>query len=302
MTTGTSGSSGNPYLSEALSQISIGDFIKHEDNYGIITNITNSGIITDNKNNEYDMEEWPTIIKYCKDDTQHDLLLKGLKADMEHLVFRIQGSTSTKMGYNNLPFFYGFTGKENLMHLEQVTPNHPEIYPTVLYYQAGSYSILRLSEGKFEFKEEIQNRMHSCPNAIQAGVVVYNDGKPRYHKWIYTGQYPHCPLYYLYMLIVFGIDYYVIRGMTKEQIISRLYCKQDSKDPRDIRLSESDKHLYQAYAHVVYYDEDIPESYKLPDLKQKIIDNYAWISELHKLGQDSEMRKRGFHQLQNRIE
>ena len=251
-------------------KLEINDFIKTSDNYGIISSIEKD-IVKDRKGNKYDLTEEPVVIKYNKNDTPHDLLLKGLRAIMGQFTFRIQGTYITQIGFSGNPFFYGFTGKTDMHHLETQTLHHPEIHPTVIYYQAGNYADLMLENGKFEF-DHIYDRQsnESYPNGTHMmGLVRYRDNKPRYAVWTYAGA-----LYKLYILIMFGHTYYMFHGMSKKQIIDTLEIK-------DAKLGIKNPHYYQAFAHVCYYDEDIPQEYGLNDLKEKILMQFAWISELH---------------------
>ena len=72
---------------------------------------------------------------------------------------------------------------------------------------------------------------------------------------------------------MYGDSYYMFYGMTKQQIIDSLEVKDSKPD--------ASKHYYQVFAHVCYYNEDIPVSYGLDGLKEKIISQFAWITELH---------------------
>jgi hypothetical protein len=253
-----------------LEKVEIGDLIKFDDKSGIITYVSDN-IIKDNNGNEYDTRyDNPMFIKFNKNDTSHDLILKGLRATLDRFTFRIQGTTIIKEGFSGSPFFFGFTGKADMHHLEIKTNNHPEVHPTVIYYQAGNYANLMLKDGKMEFGE-IYDRQGEYPNGTyMMGLVSYRDQKPRFAKWTYVG-----PLYLLYILIVYGSTYYMFHGMTKEQII-------DSLEIRDRKLGIDNPHYYQAFARVCYYNENIPEEYKLEGLKEKIIGQFDWIQELWK--------------------
>lgn len=250
----------------------IGDFIKLDKQYGIIEKIEEN-MVYDRNGNEYDLREIITIIKYNKNDTQHDLILKGLRAIMEQYSFRNQGTYIVQAGFSGDPFFYGFTGKADMNHLEIKTINHPEIFPTVVYYQAGSYADLRLQDGSFELGN-IYDRKHSMPiGTHMMGLIGYRGDKPRYIKWTYAKD----QLYRLYVLIMYGESYYMFYGMSKQEIIDSL----EIKDPKLYMRDNDNTHYYQAFAHVCYYNEDIPTSYGLDGLKEKIISQFAWIMELH---------------------
>lgn len=252
--------------------IEIGDFIKLDGQYGIVKKIEH-GIAYDHNGNGYDLGEIITTIKSNKNDTQHDLILKGLRATMDQYSFRIQGTYIERAGFSGNPFFFGFTGKADMYHLEVKTVNHPEILPTVVYYQAGNYADLKLNDGSFEFGD-IYDKQHSLPTGTyMMGLIGYRADKPRFIKWTYAKD----QLYKLYILIMYGDSYYMFYGMSKQQIIDSLEVKDSNLKMRDI----TNPHYYQAFAHVCYYNEDIPASYGLDGLKEKIISQFTWIKELH---------------------
>lgn len=257
--------------------IQIGDLIKSDDKYGIITNIDSNDIV-DNKNNKYDLnQENPIFVRLSNGDNHHTLILKGFRAILDKYTFRIQGTTIIRNGFSGNPFFYGFTGKADMYHLEVKTANHPEIYPTVVYYQAGNYANLMLKDGKFEFGD-IYDRDGEYPNGTyMMGLIHYRDNKPRFFKWTYAG-----PLYLLYILIMYGDTYYMFYGKTKAQIL-------DSLEIKDRKLNIDNKHYYKAFAHVCYYNEDIPSEYGLDGLKEKIIEQFNWIKELHEISKSHEL-------------
>lgn len=260
-----------------MTTYSIGDIIKFEDKSGIIETIDEDNIV-DNKKNVYNMMYTaPSIVVYNKDDSDHTLLLKGLRSCMDRFTFRIVGTVSTKQGFSGTPFFFGFTGKSDLLHYEVKSNNHLEVYPTVLYYQAGNYADLLLENGTFEFGEHYEKTTSMPSGTIMMGIVQYNENRPRFHKWMYVGNYPTCPLYLLYLLVMFGETYYVFNGLSKQEIINLL----EITDKHILESKTNNKHIYQAYALICYYDEDVPVEYNLPELKQKIINNYDWIKKLH---------------------
>jgi hypothetical protein len=251
----------------------IGDYIRHDTKYGIIKDCqSKKDCIIDLMGNEYNTEEIvPFIIKHDENDTEKSILLKGFRSTLEQYTFRKVGTHSTRIGFSGAPFFFGFTGKNDMYHMEVKTLNHPEIHPTVIYYQAGNYSDLMLDQGIFEF-DEIYDRQISYPiGTYMMGIVQYNDGRPKYAKWSYA----HDGLYLLYILIMFGESYYIFKGMTKQQIIDLL-------EARDPKLGLKNKHYYQAYALVCYYGDDIPPEYDLDGLKEKIVAHYSWLIDLWK--------------------
>lgn len=255
-----------------MSEIETGDFIKLDQQYGIVRKVENN-IAYDRNGNGYDLNEITMIVKSNKNDTPRDLILKGLRATMDQYSFRIQGTYLEKAGHSGNPFFYGFTGKADMHHLEVKTVNHPEILPTVVYYQAGNYADLKLKNGSFEFGD-IYDRQHSLPTGTyMMGLIGYRADKPRFIKWIYAKD----QLYRLYILIMYGDSYYMFYGMSKQQIIDSLEVKDSKLKMQD----DTNSHYYQAFAHVCYYNEDIPVSYGLDGLKEKIISQFAWITELH---------------------
>lgn len=251
--------------------VETGDFIRVNNTYGIVKLITDNSII-DHLGNVYDLDEnVPFIIKYNKDDTKKDLILKGLRATLDQYSFRVQGTLSTRPGYSGEPFFFGFTGKADMYHQEIATLNHPEVYPTVIYYQAGNYADLLLEDGIFEFGDIYDRKKNFAIGTFIMGIIQRNDNKIKFSKWIYAND----QLYRLYILIMYGDTYYMFRGMSKQDIINSLEMKNKSET--------KNVHYYQAFALVCYYGDDIPPEYDLVGLKEKIIEYYSWIEELHDL-------------------
>ncbi len=125
--------------------------------------------------------------------------------------------------YDQEEYYYGFT-KADILHAEfydypLVYNNRPPI-PSGLYYQNGDYSDPVFEDGVLIFGEETYN--HKKPGKegdIMCGLASNTEQGPRYTQWFYCGM----PFYYFWLLIQFGRDYYVFKGMTDEQIMKRLY-------------------------------------------------------------------------------
>lgn len=190
-----------------------------------------------------------------------DLLLASARDRLSLLTFRRKNKLQTRQGWHNEEFFFGFTKNQNMLHADFR-------WPPSLYYQAGDYCNLKLEDGVFEFEDNtINQKISGKVGDFMCGIAGSCEQGARYYKWFYCGtgeQQKTRPFYNLYLLIQYGADYYIFRGRTKKQILDMLYCSEK-------------KHLYQAYALVIYYKEPIPAEYGLPDLEEKIKTGLLWM-------------------------
>ena len=156
--------------------------------------------------------------------------------------------------YDNEEFFYGFTTSFGLSHNEfsdydsVFNLSRTKNFPSSLYYQAGDYSDTLFAYGQFELTECYNRKEYGQVGDLMCGYAVPHEKGPRFIRWFYCGK----QFYNLWLLIMFGAEYYVFKGYGKKEILDMLY---------DSELQNP--HMYQAYALVLYYSEHIPDEYGL---------------------------------------
>lgn len=196
-------------------------------------------------------------VKYIINPDIEDPLLNSAKLKMSYLTFRRKHLILTKKSaYENGEFFYGFTIAQYMRHFDNRLPSK-------LYYQAGDYCELLIEDGSLEFDEAVNRKERGQFYDFMCGIAVYNERGDRYVKWFYCGNDKCCPFYNLYLLIMFGSDWYIFKGMSQERILDMLYCPEK-------------EHLYQAYALTVYYKQPIPDEWGLDDYAEKIKRDLIW--------------------------
>jgi len=192
-------------------------------------------------------------------------LLELAQETLKFFTFRRKDRLLKKISpYDNEEFFYGFTTSLGLYHSDfynyDCVFNVPRLrdLPSSLYYQAGDYSDPLFAFGNIDLSDCYNKKEYGAVGDLMCGYASDHEKGPRFVRWFYCGQ----AFYNLWLLIMFGPQYYIFKGADKKEIIDRLY---------DDNLSNP--HLYQAYAHVIYYNEPIPESYQLGNLGDLISDN-----------------------------
>jgi len=192
-------------------------------------------------------------------------LLELAQESMKFFTFRRKDRLLKKISpYDNEEFFYGFTTSFGLYHSDFY--NYDSVFnvsrlhnlPSSLYYQAGDYSDPLFSFGNIELSDCYNKKEYGAVGDLMCGYASDHEKGPRFVRWFYCGQ----AFYNLWLLIMFGQQYYIFKGADKKEIIDRLY---DDNLPNP--------HLYQAYALVIYYNETIPDDYQLGNLGDLISDN-----------------------------
>ena len=198
------------------------------------------------------------VVPIYKD--EHDTLRQIAVEKLKYLTFRrIDRIIKKTSSYDDEEFYYGFTKSFGLFHVEfldyPLAYNSSRVFglPHSLYYQCGDYTDNYFAEGEFELHESNYN--HKKPgesNDLMCGHATHSNQGPRYVSWFYSSE----AFYKLWLLIMFGEEsedqWYIFRGAKQEEILDMLY------DPKS-----DNPHLYQAYALVIYYNQPIPEEYKL---------------------------------------
>lgn len=261
-------------------QDEIGEFV------GIVhvVNFEEDNVIVERKDGDnyiyktFGLSNWVHLdfVRKEKDDTPQMLLLKAARAQFGHFTIRRKNMLLKRNGYNGEEFFYGHTTvkHDNTLHMESIQMNYMENFGSSLYYQAGDYSHLALHDGQIQFTETFNQKIHKSERDFMMGLARQSERGDRYYKWCYCGTGPQQrtrPLYNLYLLIMYGKDYYVFRGKSNQQILDELYCN-DPNDPNN-------GHVYQAYAQVLVFNGKIPEDWNLGDLEEKIKTNLSWVLE-----------------------
>lgn len=156
--------------------------------------------------------------------------------------------------YDNEEFFYGFTTSFGLFHNEfndfdsVFNISRTLNLPSSLYYQAGDYADTLFESGHLDLTECYNRKEYGQIGDLMCGYAIPHEKGARFIRWFYCGQ----SFYNLWLLIMFGPQYYIFRGHEKKEILDKLY---------DDKLDNP--HLYQAYAHVIFYEEPIPDEYNL---------------------------------------
>lgn len=281
--------------------IQIGDIFHSHDEIGGFSGIVKSvnfdedevvveriGLNQTNISKTFLLSNWVYMdfVRKEKDDTQHKLLLKAAQSQFGHFTIRRKNILLKRNGYNGEEFFYGHTTvkHDNTLHTESIQTNFLDNFETSLYYQAGDYAHLALHDGRIEFTETFNQKVHKNDRDLMIGLARQSERGDRYFKWCYCGTGPlqrNRPLYNLYLLIMYGRDYYVFRGKTNQQILDDLY----NNDPDDPNTG----HVYKAYAQVLVFDEKVPVEWGLGDLEQKIKDNLRWVLDDYEVPQIPEV-------------
>lgn len=192
-------------------------------------------------------------------------LLELAQETMKFFTFRKKDRLLKRISnYDNEEFFYGFTTSAGLYHSDFC--NYKSVYnmprltnlPSSLYYQAGDYGDPMLAQGCIEITDCYNKKEHGAVGDLMCGYASDHEKGPRFIRWFYCGQ----AFYNMWLLFMFSHEYYIFKGASKKEIIDRLY---DDSLPNP--------HLYQAYAHVIYYNEPIPDEYELGNLAELITDN-----------------------------
>ena len=253
-----------------MNLLQIGFIIQLDDQIGTITstNVDKFTVKNNETENEYIEDDLP-LMDILSHVPQESPILTVAKAKFNHFFVRRKSKLHFKIGFNNQQFFYGFAESTKMLHFEKAELNHPMILQSSLYYQAGDYSNLLLHQGKIEFGETYNRSSNGDVGDFMIGLACKHDKGPRFYKWCYGSKKTYRPLYNLYLLLKFGSDYYIFRGKTKEEIMQCLLSNETIPSEGEV----VNPHIYQAFAHVLYYNEDIPESYGLPSLKEKILTN-----------------------------
>lgn len=240
-----------------MEELAVGDLIHYDEKSGTINSVDQKNrylvATIDGKSETIVFDEWPyfEIVKPGGDDDE--LRLKMARAKFKHFTIRRAKFVYEKIGYNNNTFFYGYTTANRLMNLEYSNPNHIRVYDDSLYFQAGNCCKLRLSEGLIEFEDDIYNELIKIPRGgIMLGIPKIGDRGQKYDKWCYVGNGRKKGLYYLYLIMTYGLEHNAFRNMKKEQIMT---------------LLENDTN--RAYVSTLIYKENC-------DLSEKIKSNLTW--------------------------
>lgn len=238
--------------------IELGDYIHIDGDTGIVSNINlDQNELTANiggNDRIISMYDWLQFETITPGGTDSELRLKMAQAKFKHFTVRRARFVYEKIGHNNNKFFYGYTTANKLFNLEQAEANHLEHFSDSLYYQAGDCCKLRLEEGLIEFEEETYNELNKIGrDSIMIGTAQFGNRGERYIKWCLAGHGRNRPLYYLYLLVIYGLEHNIFRNMKRADVMKLL-----------------DKKLYQTYASVLIYDDDNTE------LGKKIKSNLQW--------------------------
>jgi len=271
-------------MSDINDTIQVGDlFHSHEEIgsfIGVVQSVDFDDDVVNIKNGDdskqFQLSNWlymDFVRKEPKDITP-TLLLKAAQSQFGHFTIRRKNMLLKRNGYNGEEFFYGHTTvkHDNTLHMESIRPNYLDNFEGSLYYQAGDYSHLALHDGRIEFTETFNQKKHGNERDFMMGLARQSERGDRYFKWCYCGTgslQRNRPLYNLYLLIMYGRDYYVFRNKTNQQILDGLY-NNDVDDPNT-------GYVFAAYAQVLVFNEKIPDEWNLGDLEQKIKANLDWV-------------------------
>lgn len=248
----------NYFINCIMTMIKLGDYIHIDGKTGIILNIDldkNELTVRINGSEEIiSMYDWPQFETITPGGSDDELRLKMAQAKFKHFTIRRARFVYEKIGHNNNKFFYGYTTANKLFNLEQSEANHLEYFSDSLYYQAGDCCKLRLDEGLIEFEDKTYNELNKIGrDSIMMGIAQFGDRGERYVKWCSAGNGRNRPLYYLYLLVIYGLEHNIFRNMKREQIMKLL-----------------ENEIYQTYASVLIYKDDNT------DLGKKIKANLQW--------------------------
>lgn len=275
--------------------IQAGDLFHSHDEIGRFTGIVESVdfendtvcVKQEQETKTFNLSNWVYMDFVRKEpgDSNRVMLLKAAQAQFGHFTIRRKNILLKRNGFDGEEFFYGHSTvkHDNTMHSEHIQMNYLDNFDGTLYYQAGDYSHLALYDGRIQFTETFNQKVHLNERDFMMGLAKQSDRGDRYYKWCYCGTgylQRNRPLYNLYLLIMFGQDYYVFRGKTKKQILDELEC-QDKDDPNY-------GNVYKVYAQVLVFDEKVPEEWNMGDLDKKIKDNLSWALTLNSSGTQTE--------------